>query len=105
MKCKNCGTELKEGTQICHKCGARQGINASKPKKNDKGGFGFGKIIGIALGLLLVIGLSIFGISKFTKTNKSENFTHNIGFDKNNLSVANNGGLVFREMANNQYRN
>lgn len=102
MKCKNCGAELKEGTQICHKCGVRQGINASKPKKNDKGGFGFGKIIGIALGLLLVVGLSIFGISKFTKTNKNESFTHNIGFDKNNLSVANNGGLVFREMENNQ---
>lgn len=102
MKCKNCGAELKEGTQICHKCGARQGLNTPKSKQNAKGGFGFGKIFGIVLGLLVVVGIGIFGITKFANRSKVESFTHNITFDKNNLSVVTNGGLRFREVSNNQ---
>lgn len=34
MKCKNCGSEIKDGAKYCEMCGARMGGEAFEPEDN-----------------------------------------------------------------------
>lgn len=68
MFCKNCGAELKEGSQFCGNCGAQTGVvvnnNKVKDRKINK------KIIGVIIGIVVIIA-AVIGIVAGTGSNNS----------------------------------
>ena len=69
--CKNCGSQINDGTMICPKCGASQNSGANNnysggmPPRNsyDNGGFGWG-LLGFCIPL---VGLILFLVWKDEK--------------------------------------
>lgn len=112
MKCSNCGEELPKGTLICPRCGTRQTANANSGgnggnngggnnRKNNSGGNGNKKIIGLVAAVVLIVVGIVFGIKSLNRNN-NDAFTHDIQFDKQNLSVTDNKELRLREISSNQ---
>ncbi len=104
MKCSNCGAELKEGTLVCPRCGARQN-NPARPKGSGSGGTGgfkVGKILAAVLSVVLVISASVLIVRHFSADKKSDSFTHNIDFYKDNLTVQDESTLRYREVPETQ---
>ena len=58
--CKNCGSQINDGTSFCPACGASQG---NAPADVDKGGFGWG-VLGCCIP---IVGLILFLVWKDTK--------------------------------------
>ena len=103
MRCSNCGNELKDGTLVCPRCGARQkNSNNIKHQDGSGGNGGFGKIIAIVVSLVLVAGASLFIANKINSNKKTNYFTHNIDFDKDNLTVQDEQTLRYREVPSTQ---
>lgn len=103
MKCINCGAELKDGTLICSRCGARQGGGRNggtinKNGKSNKGGGGKKVILSIVTLVLIAVGTIVgVGVLRSNKGNKDA-FTHNTTFEKDNLSVTDDKTLRYREV-------
>ena len=112
MKCSNCGEELPKGSLICPRCGTRQTANANSGgnggnngggnnRKNSSGGNGNKKIIGLVAAAVLVVVGVVFGVVKLNKSNNSY-FTHNTTFEKDNLSIADENTLRYRDVSPNK---
>ena len=97
MKCSNCGSELKNGTKICPRCGARQKDNANNNSNTQHSHFS-GKVIGIVLSLVAVMAISVFVFTRVTKDTIASDFTNNINFDNSKFTVRDENTVVLREV-------
>ena len=86
-KCAECGIELEEGAIECPNCGCpvdemKVSDNQEKPQKVEVTGVKVAKkvkiIIGIAVAVLLVGGITIFGVNKYQKKNDAKKYSDNL---------------------------
>ena len=74
MKCSNCGTELKDGTLVCPRCGARQSDDKGRANRDKNGDGGFkkahqksiGAIFALATIIILVFVIGTIAVTRVT---------------------------------------